>query len=78
MKKIVILFFLLMTSIANAGTLGEQTKHWIENGYKIIGSGIEFKGAQRYWIMFENVNAENMVIICQKYYDQKETSCYDL
>jgi len=79
MKKILIALMLMSLSTgAIAGSLGDETKNLISKGYKIIGSGVQEKGAPRYWIMFENVNAENMIVICQKYYDQKKTKCYDL
>jgi hypothetical protein len=80
MKKIILLFF-LMTSIANAGSLGDETKNLISKGYTVTDSGVlggKTGMSYTYYVMFQNLESENPVVICEKYYDSKKANCYDL
>ena len=82
MKKLIIILTVLFTVSAQAGSLGDETKKYLSQGYEISASGImntERGFAGTYFVMLTNMNAEeNPFIVCEKRYDRKDTNCYSL
>ena len=81
-KLIIIILTVLFTVSAQAGSLGDETKKYLSQGYEISASGVmhtERGFAGTYFVMLVNTDAqENPFIVCEKRYDSKKTSCYSL
>jgi hypothetical protein len=83
MKKLVIILTVLFTITvqAQAGSLGDETKKYLSQGYEITASGVmstERGFAGTYFVMMQNADADHPVIICEKRYDSDKTKCYSL
>ena len=83
-KKLLTLITLLtgLGTVAQAGTLSDETKRYTSQGYTITQTGVMFteRGfSGTYFVMMTNLDAlENQVIVCEKRYDSKKTDCYGL
>ena len=77
MKQLIILFTLI-TGLAQAGTLQEYHKQFLEEGYTLFNAGTnDDKGTTGYFAVYVNdSHPTEPLIYCFKKHSQKDASCY--